>query len=172
MLTSPPPSLGQWTQLLVRSRPPRPWQDRFFLAQRLSIRSQVMLDAMRFNNSLRVRNKWEETQEMQVWNLGREDPLEEDMATHSVFLPEESNGQRSLAGYSTQGRRVRRDEARTHAMSQHSVRCASFCQARACSEPLSLLLTFFSLLRAHPSNCGQLGEAVLHLFPAPFLVFC
>ena len=84
----------------MRSRPPRPWQDRVFLAQRLSIRSQVMLDAMRFNNSLRVRNKWEETQETRVWYLGREDPLEEDMVTHSVFLPGESNGQRSLVGYS------------------------------------------------------------------------
>ena len=39
-------------------------------------------------------------QEMQVQSLGREDPLEESMATHSVFLPGESQGQRSLAGYS------------------------------------------------------------------------
>ena len=31
--------------------------------------------------------------------LGQEDPLEEGMATHSVFLPGESHGQRSLAGY-------------------------------------------------------------------------
>ena len=35
--------------------------------------------------------------------LGREEPLEEKMATHSMgegFLPGESHGQRSLAGYS------------------------------------------------------------------------
>ena len=32
--------------------------------------------------------------------LGWEDPLEEEMATHSsIFLPGESHGQRSLAGY-------------------------------------------------------------------------
>ena len=31
--------------------------------------------------------------------LGQEDALEEGMATHSVFLPGESHGQRSLAGY-------------------------------------------------------------------------
>ena len=68
-----------------------------------------MLDAMKFNNSLRVRNKWEETQETRVWYLGQEDTLEEDMVTQSVFLPGESNGQRSLAGYSPQGRRVRHD---------------------------------------------------------------
>ena len=32
--------------------------------------------------------------------LGREDPLEKEMATHSIFLPGKSHGQRSLMGYS------------------------------------------------------------------------
>ena len=32
--------------------------------------------------------------------LGKEDPLEKGMATHSVFLPGESHGHRSLVGYS------------------------------------------------------------------------
>jgi len=40
---------------------------------------------------------------MWVQTLGQEDPLEEGMKTHfkptSVFLPGESHGQRSLAGY-------------------------------------------------------------------------
>ena len=40
---------------------------------------------------------------MQIRSLGWEDPLEEDMATHSIFLPGESHGQRSLADYSSQG---------------------------------------------------------------------
>ena len=31
-------------------------------------------------------------------SLGQEDPLEEGMATHSILLPGESHGQRSLAG--------------------------------------------------------------------------
>ena len=35
-----------------------------------------------------------------VWSLGQEDPLEEGMATHSIFLPGKSHGQSSLAGYS------------------------------------------------------------------------
>ena len=39
---------------------------------------------------------------MQVQSLGREDPLEVSMA---VFLPGESHGLRSLAGYSPQGQR-------------------------------------------------------------------
>ena len=39
-------------------------------------------------------------QEMQVWSLSGEDPLEEGMATPPVFMPEESHEQRSLLGYS------------------------------------------------------------------------
>ena len=40
--------------------------------------------------------------------LGREDPLEEGMATHSSILSwRNPHGQRSLAGYSSRGRRVR-----------------------------------------------------------------
>ena len=35
--------------------------------------------------------------------LGRDDPLEEGMATYSSILPGESHGQRSLAGYSPLG---------------------------------------------------------------------
>ena len=34
---------------------------------------------------------------------GQEDPLEEGLATHSVYLPGESHGQRSPAGYSPWG---------------------------------------------------------------------
>ena len=39
-------------------------------------------------------------QESQVPSLGQEDPLEEGIANHSIFLPGESHGQRSLAGHS------------------------------------------------------------------------
>ena len=46
----------------------------------------------------------QEPKEMQVQTLGCEDPLEEEMATHSVLLPGESQGQRSLTGYSLWGR--------------------------------------------------------------------
>ena len=43
-------------------------------------------------------------QEMQVQSQGLEDPLEEEMATHSpALLPRESHGQRSLAGHSPWG---------------------------------------------------------------------
>ena len=42
-------------------------------------------------------------QETRIQSLGREDPLEEEMAIHSIFLPEKSHGQRSLACYSLWG---------------------------------------------------------------------
>ena len=42
----------------------------------------------------------QEMQEMRVRALGREDPLEEEMAAHSSILAEESHGQGSLDGYS------------------------------------------------------------------------
>ena len=38
----------------------------------------------------------QETQEMWIWSLGREDPVEEEMEPTAVFLPGESHGQRSL----------------------------------------------------------------------------
>ena len=40
---------------------------------------------------------------MWVRSLGQADPLEEEMATHSSILPEESQGQRNLVGYSPWG---------------------------------------------------------------------
>ena len=38
-------------------------------------------------------------QDIQVQSLGGKDLLEKEMATHSIFLPGKSRGQRSLAGY-------------------------------------------------------------------------
>ena len=40
---------------------------------------------------------------MQVRSLGREDPLQEGLATTPVFLPGESHGERNLVGYSPWG---------------------------------------------------------------------
>ena len=45
-------------------------------------------------------------QETRVQRLGREDPLEKGMATHSNTIPGEFHGQKNLVGYSTRGRRV------------------------------------------------------------------
>ena len=44
-------------------------------------------------------------QEIQVWSLDQENPLEKEMATTPVFLPGESIGWRSLVGYSPRGRK-------------------------------------------------------------------
>ena len=48
----------------------------------------------------RIQLPMQETQEPQVWPLGREDPLEKEMQPTPVFLPGKSHGQRSLAGCS------------------------------------------------------------------------
>ena len=45
----------------------------------------------------------QKTQETRVRSLGGEDPLEKEMATTPVFLPEEFHGQRSLVGYTVHG---------------------------------------------------------------------
>ena len=42
-------------------------------------------------------------QEMWVRSLGWEDPLKKEMATHSIFLPGKSHGQKCLVGYSPWG---------------------------------------------------------------------
>ena len=47
----------------------------------------------------------QETQEICVQSLGREDPLEEGMVSHSNILAWKSHGQRSLAGKSARGRK-------------------------------------------------------------------
>ena len=58
----------------------------------------------------------QETQEMQVWSLGREGPLEEEMGTYSsipawnIPLTEEESGGLE----STRSQRVRHDSSHTH----------------------------------------------------------
>ena len=47
----------------------------------------------------------QETSETWVQSLDQEDPLEEGMATYSSILAWETHGQRSLAGYSSWGRK-------------------------------------------------------------------
>ena len=53
-----------------------------------------------------------------VQSLGREDPLEEGMATHSSILAWRTPWTESLAGYSPWGHRVGHDQMHTHS---HSV---------------------------------------------------
>ena len=44
-------------------------------------------------------------QESRVQSLSWQDPLDKEMATHSIFLSGESHGQRSLVSYSPWGRK-------------------------------------------------------------------
>ena len=57
-----------------------------------------------------------ETQEMQVRSLGREDLLEEELATTPVFLPGKRHGQRNLVGYSLKGHKELDMTEQKHAM--------------------------------------------------------
>ena len=64
-----------------------------------------------------------ETQEMQVQSLGREDLLEEELATTPVFLPGKPHGQRSLVGYSPKGRKESDMTEQKHAMYDTGIHC-------------------------------------------------
>ena len=58
-------------------------------------------------------------QETQVQSLGREDPLEKEMATYSVFL---LGGYRCLAGYSPwSGKELDMTEQLTHTHTQYYI---------------------------------------------------
>ena len=56
----------------------------------------------------------QETQETQAPSLGREDPLEEEMAARSSILAGNFRGQRSLAGYSPWGHKKSDTTQHTH----------------------------------------------------------
>ena len=62
---------------------------------------------------VRIRQPMQEMQETWVRSLGQEDPLENEMATHSRYsCLENPNGQRNLVGYNPRGYEwVRRDLA-------------------------------------------------------------
>ena len=68
----------------------------------------------------------QEMQEMQVHSLGREDPLEKEMATYSSILAWESHGQRNLAGYSPWGCQESDTNERL-SMHTSSTYCARHC---------------------------------------------
>ena len=61
----------------------------------------------------------QEMQETQVGSLGWEDPLEEETQPTLVFMPGESRGQRSLAGYSALSRKES-DTTENLTMSMHA----------------------------------------------------
>ena len=69
-------------------------------------------------------------QDTQVQSLGREDPLEKEMAATPVFLPGESHGQRSLGGLQSialqRAGHNRSDLACMHASSRYYAHCKQF----------------------------------------------
>ena len=71
--------------------------------------------------------------ETQVRALGQEDPLEKDMATHSVLLPGESHGGRSLVGYSPWGCKESDMIEQLHNDFLKFVKVSNFCLYSQCS---------------------------------------
>ena len=65
----------------------------------LALCSHIRIIFLYFSDSLRAQleKNMPAMQETPVQYLGWEGPLEKEMATHSVFLPGEFHGQRSLA---------------------------------------------------------------------------
>ena len=86
-------------------------------------------------------------QETQVPYLGREDPLEKGMATHSSVLPGESHRQRSLAGCSPWGRKESdTTEWVTHITEQQMVAGELKCSFQS---PLAKIAIFSLLTESH-----------------------
>ena len=90
----------------------------------------------------------QETQETWVQSLGQEDPLEEEMATHSIFLPEKSHGQRSLVSYSLKG--YKETDTSEHAF---WLLCLT-----SCSHTLYMPLWCFELSVPFVTKVGAEGE--------------
>ena len=87
-------------------------------------------------------------QEMQLRFLGQEDPLEKEMATRLVFLPEKCHGQRSLTGYSPWGRKRVEHDLGTKQQNLSDT---------LCWQPMNnfekeLLPTFSNLISIHAAN--------------------
>ena len=102
----------------LATKPPRPPLLMYpYLCTRPSLgncyhfRFDAILRSMGFAGGSVVKNPpaMQETQAMQVWSLGQEDPRRGKWQPTPVFLPVKSHGQRSLAGYSSWGCRVRRN---------------------------------------------------------------
>ena len=68
-------------------------------------------------HQVKNRSALQETQEMQVGSPGREDPLEEEWQPTPGFLPEKSQGQRNLVGYSLWGHK---ESDTTEGLSRHA----------------------------------------------------
>ena len=100
-------------------------------------------------------------QETQVWSLGREDPLEKGMATHSVFLPGESPWTEGPGGLQPMGLQwVGRDWMAKHTQSGHS------CSSHPCLRALGSV-TFHPLIKRWSRFLLPFCLSGLALWPAP-----
>ena len=94
----------------------------------------------------------QDIQVMQVPSLGQEDPLEEEMETHSSILSWEIYGQRSLAGYS---RWAHKDSDTTKHIWTFTYTKVSYCK----------IATFCSILNGLLS-LHKVHATIVHVFYA------
>jgi len=84
-------------------------------------------------------------QETWIQSLGQEDPPEEEMATHSSILAEESHRQRSLVGYSPWGHNES-DSTNHSCMHMTTGKTIALTRQTFVSKVMSLLLNMLSRL--------------------------
>ena len=96
-------------------------------------------------------------QETRARPLGWEDPLEEDMATHSSTLPGKSHGQWSLVGYSPRGHKESdRSEQLTLSLFIRGTAGSLISQEKHLMVTSSE--TASSDGQSHPQGCGRTDE--------------
>ena len=82
-----------------------------------------------------------------VLSLGREDPLEKEMASHSSILAGESHGWRSLVGYSQRGRKESDTTEQPHSLT-YFLSQLKLTQLFECS----MLYALHEMAKIHLSN--------------------
>ena len=117
--------------------------------------------------------------EMWIWSLGRDDPLEKEMATRH-FLPGKPHGQKSLVGYSPKG--SQESDTAKHASMMHQfqspnsyqhllgrmsgwVRAAALKWATLEQSVDTVLVTWLCLTLCDPMDCSPPGFTVRGIFP-------
>ena len=89
----------------------------FFKTLHVAIKLLRFLEnLMGFPSDTVIKNPLAHGGDVEIWlqSLGQEDPLEEDMATHSSILLWKFHGQRTVAGYSLWGLWDMIEHAHTH----------------------------------------------------------
>ena len=101
-----------------------------------------------------------------VQSLGGEDPLEKEMATHSVLLPGKFHGWRSLVGYSPWGHKGSDPTERPHFPEARHGRLCRLCLSCLSSPSVQFSsITQSCLTLCNRIDCSMPGFPVHHQLP-------